>query len=80
MVAWLHEALEYGSASEEAMLAEGLSLGELRALRLLTRDKGSRPNTRYLAHVELIARASGAGATSLAASNAPTWPTERSTL
>src|SRR5689334_2449290 len=36
-VAWLHEALEYTSISEEALLHDRLSLGELRALRLLTR-------------------------------------------
>lgn len=61
-VAWLHEVLEYGSASEEALLAEGLSPDELRALRLLTRVEDGRSNTSYLAHVELIARANGAGA------------------
>ena len=62
MVAWLHELLEHTSISEEALLAEGLSLDELRALRLLTRDKDSRSNAIYRAHVELIARARGAGA------------------
>ncbi len=61
-VAWLHEVLEHTPISEEALLAEGLSTDELRVLRLLTRDKHSRSNTRYLAHVELIARARGAGA------------------
>jgi hypothetical protein len=35
VVAWLHELLEYTSISDEALLAEGLSLDELRALRLL---------------------------------------------
>jgi hypothetical protein len=62
VLAWLHELLEYTSISEEALLADGLSLDELRALRLLTRDQDSRSNTRYLGHVELIARARGAGA------------------
>ena len=62
MVAWLHELLEHTSISEEALLAEGLSIDELRALRLLTRDQDSRSNTRYRAHVELLARARGAGA------------------
>jgi (p)ppGpp synthase/HD superfamily hydrolase len=62
VVAWLHEALEYTSISEEALLTEGLSLDELRALRLLTHDKDARSNTTYLAHVELIARAKGASA------------------
>ncbi len=62
VVAWLHETLEHTSISEEELLAKGLSRDELRALRLLTRDTNSRSNTRYLAHVEMIARASGAGA------------------
>jgi hypothetical protein len=62
VVAWLHETLEHTSISEEELLAEGLSPSELRALRLLTRDKDSRSNTRYLAHVVLIARARGPGA------------------
>lgn len=61
-LAWLHEALERTSISEEELLSKGLSRDELRALRLLTRDTNSRSNTRYLAHVEMIARASGAGA------------------
>ena len=62
VVAWLHEVFEYTSISEEALLEEGLSLDELRALRLLTHDKDSRSNASYLAQVELIARAKGAGA------------------
>ena len=62
VVAWLHEALEQTPISEEELLAKGLSRDELRALRLLTRDTNSRSNTRYLAHLEMIARASGAGA------------------
>ena len=62
VVAWLHEVLEYTSISEEALLAEGLSLDELRALRLLTHDKDAQSNASYLAHVELIARAKGEGA------------------
>ena len=62
VVAWLHEVLEYTSISEEALLAEGLSLDELRALRLLTHDKDARSKASYLAQVELIARAKGAGA------------------
>jgi hypothetical protein len=61
-LAWLHEALEHTPVSAEALLAEGLSLDELRGLRLLTRDKSSRSKARYLAHVKLIARARGAGA------------------
>jgi hypothetical protein len=62
VVAWLHEVLEHTSISEEALLTEGLSLDELRALRLLTRAIYSRSNASYVAHVELIARARGAGA------------------
>jgi hypothetical protein len=62
VVAWLHEVLEYTSISEHELLAQGLSLDELRALRLLTHSKESRSDTSYLAQVELIERASGAGA------------------
>ena len=62
LVAWLHESLEHTSISEEALLAEGLSIDELRALRLLTRHLDSQSDTIYLAHIELIARARGAGA------------------
>jgi hypothetical protein len=62
VVAWLHEALEHTSISEEELLSKGLSHDELRALRLLTRDTHSRSNKRYLAHVERSARAGGAGA------------------
>ena len=62
VVAWLHEALEHTSISEEALLAEGLSTDELRAIRLVTHDNNARSNASYLAHVELIARAKGEGA------------------
>ena len=62
VVAWLHEVFEYTSVSEEALLAEGLSVDELRALRLLTHDKDPQSTASYLAHVDLIARAKGAGA------------------
>ena len=62
VVAWLHELFEYTTVSEEELLAEGLSLDDLRALRLVTRDEDSHSNARYLAHVELIAKARGAGA------------------
>jgi hypothetical protein len=41
---------------------EGLTMAELRALRLLTRDKDSRSSAIYLAHIELLARARGPGA------------------
>ena len=57
-VAWLHEALEHTSISEE-LLADGLSVAELRALRLLTRDLDSRSDTIYVAHIERLARARG---------------------
>jgi hypothetical protein len=62
VVAWLHEAFEHTSISEESLLMEDLSLDELRALRLLTRERGTRSKTTYLAHVAHIARARGAGA------------------
>ncbi len=62
VVAWLHELFEYTPVSEDELLAEGLSFDDLRALRLVTRDEDSHSNARYLAHVELIARATGAGA------------------
>ena len=61
VVAWLHELLEHTSIPEEALLTEGLTLAELRALRLLSRDQGSRSSTVYLAHIELLARARGPG-------------------
>ena len=62
VVAWLHETLEHASISEEALLADGLSVAELRALRLLTRDLDSRSDTIYLAHIERLAQARGPGA------------------
>ena len=62
MVAWLHEALEHTAISEEALLASGLRLDELRAIRLLTRDLALRSDETYLAHVERVAQARGPGA------------------
>ena len=62
VVAWLHEALEHTSISEQSLLAQGLSTGELRAIRLVTHDNIARSNTSYLAHIELLARARGDGA------------------
>ena len=62
VVAWLHETLEHSSISEETLLADGLSVAELRALRLLTRDLDSRSDTIYLAHIERLAQARGPGA------------------
>jgi hypothetical protein len=61
VVAWLHETLEHTPISEQALLAEGLSLDELRAIRLLTRDLDMRSDAIYLAHVERVARARGPG-------------------
>lgn len=62
VVAWLHEALEHTSISEETLLMQGLSTDELRAIRLVTHDNIARSNTSYLAHIEMLAQASGAGA------------------
>jgi hypothetical protein len=62
VVAWLHELLEHTSISEQALLAKGLSREGLRALRLLTRHQDARSDAIYLAHVEMIGRASGPGA------------------
>ena len=62
VAAWLHEVLEHTSISEEALLADGLSTDELRAIRLVTHDNIARSDTSYLAHIELVARAKGAGA------------------
>ena len=58
-VAWLHDALEKSSVSEQELLASGLTDDELRALRLLTRLSDGRSESEYLAHVGLIVRASG---------------------
>ena len=58
-VAWLHEALEWTSVSEEELLANGLSEEELRAVRLLTRLGRQGSDARYLAHIAMIARAHG---------------------
>jgi len=58
-LAWLHEALEVTGVSEHELLAGGLTLDELRALRLLNRATDSRSERLYMAHVELIARAEG---------------------
>jgi len=58
-VAWLHEIFEWTSVSEEKLLAEGASDDELRALRLLTRTLGGSSESGYLAHITMIARASG---------------------
>jgi hypothetical protein len=62
VAALLHEVFEYTPMSEEELLDEGVSTDELRALRLLTRDRASRSTTRYLGHVRLIADAVGPGA------------------
>ena len=62
VVGWLHEALEHTSIPEETLLTQGLSTDELRAIRLVTHDNIARSNTAYLAHIEMLARAGGAGA------------------
>ncbi len=62
VVAWLHEVFEYTSIPEETLLAEGLRTSELRALRLLTRDRDSASDASYLAHVEMLVLARGGGA------------------
>jgi len=58
-VAWLHDVLEDSSVSEEELLASGLTDDELRALRLLTRQRDSRSAEPYLSHISHIARSSG---------------------
>jgi hypothetical protein len=58
-VAWLHEVFEHSLVREEELLAGGLTDEELRALRLLTRSAESRSEAGYLAHIDLIVRASG---------------------
>ncbi|HEX5820968.1 MAG TPA: hypothetical protein VFY30_04295 [Solirubrobacterales bacterium] len=58
-MAWLHDVLEDSSVSEEELLASGLTDDELRALRLLTRDRDSRSAKHYLSHISHIARSSG---------------------
>jgi hypothetical protein len=57
-VAWLHEVLERTDMSEEALLRQGVTSDELRALRLLSRGDSSSDRA-YLGHIELIARAGG---------------------
>jgi hypothetical protein len=58
-VAWLHEVLEWSAVTERDLLIAGLTSDELRALRLLNLTTDSRSDFRYLAHLELIARANG---------------------
>jgi hypothetical protein len=58
-VAWLHEVLEWTAVPEEELLVAGLASDELRALRLLNRAADSRSDRRYLAHLELVVRATG---------------------
>jgi hypothetical protein len=58
-VAWLHEALEWTTVSEQELLADGLTSDQLRALRLLSRSVDARIDEYYLAHLELIAHAGG---------------------
>jgi hypothetical protein len=58
-VAWLHEALETTAVTERELLMHGLTVDQLRALRLLSRTSDSRSETAYFGHLERIARASG---------------------
>ena len=58
-VAWLHEVLEWTAVTEQELLIAGLTSDELRALRLLNRTTDSHSDHRYLAHLELIAHATG---------------------
>jgi hypothetical protein len=58
-VAWLHEVLEWTAVTERELLIAGLTNDELRTLRLLNRATESRSDRGYLAHLELIACATG---------------------
>lgn len=58
-VAWLHEAFEWTAVAEQELLMDGLDSEELRALRLLHRTHDLRLDRVYLAHLHLIARATG---------------------
>jgi hypothetical protein len=58
-VAWLHEVLEFTTISEQELLEDGLTGDELRAIRLLNRTGDTRSPGVYLAHIELIACATG---------------------
>jgi hypothetical protein len=58
-VAWLHEVLGWTAVAEDELLREGLDTDELRALRLMHRAHNARSDAIYLAHQDLIARATG---------------------
>ena len=58
-VAWLHEVFERSSIHEEELLASGLTDEELRALRLLPAPPRAAQRRAIVAHIDLIARASG---------------------
>jgi hypothetical protein len=58
-IAWLHETLDSGAATEHELLAAGVSGDELRALRLLSWPNWTRSDAMYLAHARLIAHAAG---------------------
>jgi len=58
-VAWLHEVMEWTAVTERELLMAGVTSDELRALRLLNRQTDSRSDRVYLAHLDLIARATG---------------------
>jgi hypothetical protein len=58
-VAWLHEVMEWTAVTEQELLMAGLTSDELRALKLLNRQTDSRSDRVYLAHLDLIAHATG---------------------
>ena len=58
-MAWLHEVMEWTAVTERELLMAGLSSDELRALKLLNRQTDSRSDRVYLAHLDLIAHATG---------------------
>ena len=58
-MAWLHEVMEWTAVAERELLMAGVTSDELRALRLLNRQTDSRSDRVYLAHLDLIARATG---------------------
>jgi hypothetical protein len=58
-VAWLHEVLEWTRVAEHELLREGLDGDELRALRLLSCTHDAHSDGVYLAHLRLIACATG---------------------
>ena len=58
-VAWLHDVLEWTRVGESELVAAGLALHELAALRLLTRGPGEADDGAFLTEVRAIALAPG---------------------